>query len=69
MNVFKFYLRIDKLWLRFCHLEDKGINDLLNVLDETDKTTQLILLYLDSNGITCEGVTKIAQVKSLLFIQ
>lgn len=62
MNVFKLYLRINKLWLRFCHLEDKGINDLLNVLDETDKKTQLILLYLDSNGITCEGVTKIAQV-------
>lgn len=57
--------RINKLWLRFCHLKDKGINDLLTILDETNRKTQLNLLYLDCNGITCEGAKKIAKVNRI----
>lgn len=34
----------------------------MNVLDETSKKTQLNSLNLESNGITCDGAKKIAQV-------
>lgn len=57
-----YYLRVKKLWLRFCQLKDKGVNYLLDILDETSGKTQLNSLYLDCNGITCEGAKKIAQV-------
>jgi len=53
---------VKKLWLRFCQLKDKGVNYLLDILDETSGKTQLNSLYLDCNGITCEGAKKIAQV-------
>ncbi|XP_025203778.1 leucine-rich repeat-containing protein 71-like, partial [Melanaphis sacchari] len=54
--------KVKKLWLRFCQLKDKGVNHLLDILDETSGKTQLNSLYLDCNGITCEGAKKIAQI-------
>ncbi|KAE9530558.1 hypothetical protein AGLY_011020 [Aphis glycines] len=55
-------IKVKKLWLRFCQLKDKGVNYLLDILDETSGKTQLNSLYLDCNGITCEGAKKIAQI-------
>lgn len=55
-------LRINKLSLRFCRLGDTGIKNLLKILDETDSKTQLEALYLDCNGITCQGAKWIAKV-------
>lgn len=60
--------RVNKLWLRFCQLKDKGINNLLTVLDETNRKTQISLLHLDCNGITCEGAKKIAKVNCIRLI-
>lgn len=51
-----------KLWLRFCQLKDKGVNNLLDILDETRRNTHLNSLYLDCNSITCKGAKQIAQV-------
>lgn len=50
--------------MRCCQLKDKGVYNLLPALDETHEKSQLNLLYLDCNGITCEGAKKIAQVDS-----
>ncbi|XP_003241043.1 leucine-rich repeat-containing protein 71-like [Acyrthosiphon pisum] len=54
--------KVKKLWLRFCQLKDKGVNNLLVILDETSRNTQLNSLYLDCNSITCKGAKQIAQV-------
>jgi len=62
LNYLNYILRVKKLWLRFCQLKDKGINNLLDILDETSKITQLNSLYLDCNSITCKGAKQIAQV-------
>lgn len=62
IKLLKLYLRVKKLWLRFCQLKDKGVNNLLDILDETRRNTQLNSLYLDCNSITCKGAKQIAQV-------
>ncbi|XP_025425017.1 uncharacterized protein LOC112693952 [Sipha flava] len=54
--------KVNKLWLSRCQLKDKGIEDLITVLDETNIKTQLNSLYLDRNGITCKGARQIAQI-------
>ncbi|VVC29065.1 Leucine-rich repeat [Cinara cedri] len=54
--------KVNKLRLRLCQLKDKGVDDLLSILDETNGKTQLKLLYLDCNGITCKGAKRIAKV-------
>ncbi|KAL5244649.1 hypothetical protein ACI65C_012059 [Semiaphis heraclei] len=54
--------KVNKLWLRFCQLKDKGVNYLMDILNDTSRNTQLNTLYLDCNSITCNGAKKIAQV-------